>query len=194
MAVFGDFLLVKMTIKDQDGKVLEEGKDKGDVYVYGLNRILPKVDMELSKMKVGDKKTLVLEAGEAYGPVVPELVKTYPVSKFKQAPQVGDVLESRGPDGQVFKGLVKKVENGRITIDFNSPYAGKNLKFDLEVKGLAKDEVEKLKFTLIQYDAENEIVSDTNNKKLTTKSKEVYEKVLPTIAFLFPEYEFKLEN
>ncbi len=194
MAVFGDFIVLKMKIKDKDGNVLEEGRAKGDVFVYGLNKILPRVDETLAKMKAGEKKTLTLEPNEAYGPVIPDLIKTYPASQFKNPPKVGDVLESRGPHGEVYRGMVKKVENGRITIDFNSPYAGKTLVFDIEVLDVAKDEEGKINATLKQYDADGKVNVDMKAKKLTTKDKEVYSKIAPTIFFLFPEYEFVLEE
>ena len=193
MAVFGDFLVVKIKIKDSEGNVLEEGKPNGDVFVYGLNHIIPKVDNTLALMKAGEKKTLTLKPEEAYGPVVPDLVKTYPASQFKETPKVGDVIESRAPTGEIYRGLVKRVENGRVTLDFNSPYAGKTLTFDIEVLDLAKDEEGKIKATLTQYDASDKVKVDMASKKLTTKDKELFEKLKPTMVFLFPEYEFVME-
>ncbi len=193
MAVFGDFILIKMRIKDKEGNVLEEGRDKGDVYVYGLNRILPKVDLAIAQMKEGEERVLTLEPQDAYGMPNPELIKTYPAAQFKQVPKVGDVLESQTPQGPI-RGVVKRVENGRITIDFNPQYAGKTLVFEVKVLGIAKDEAEKIKYTLMQYDAEDKVDADTKAKKFVIKDAELYGKVGPTLAFLFPEYSLELKE
>ncbi|RME14691.1 MAG: hypothetical protein D6797_08235 [Bdellovibrio sp.] len=192
MANFGDFLLVKMEIKDKDGATLEEGREEGDVYIYGLNSILPVVDREVALMKEGEVRDIKAMPEEAYGPKNPDLIKTLPASNFKEKPSQGELIEMNS-GGRTFKGIVKKVEGGRVTVDFNHPYAGKELLFHIEVKKIAREEKPKIELILHQFDAGKDVDVDWDGKKLVVKSEDAYKNIAPTMSYLFPEYKLELK-
>ena len=47
--------------------------------------------------------------------------------------EVDAMVQAQGPDGQVLRGQVTKVEDDKAVIDFNHPLAGKKLFFDVKV-------------------------------------------------------------
>ena len=189
MAVFGDFLMIKMKILDANGEVLEEGNEQGDLYIYGLNSILPVVDGEVARMAEGEEKTIEVKPEQGYGPRSDELIRTFPLKQFKEKPVEGELIEMQA-GGNTYRGRVLKVEGGRVTIDFNHPYAGKTLKFNVKVEKIGKDEKSKIEFLLKQFQVKGEI----KGKVVEVSDEEKYRGLLPTFSYLFPEYELKLKK
>lgn len=104
------------------------------VFVLGQNQVFPALESELLGLKVGDTKQIILEADQAYGPVVPEAfreveAKTVP-SQYRFA---GAVLGVQDPAGGVYPIRVYRVNDEKIVLDFNHPLAGQTLRFDVKV-------------------------------------------------------------
>ncbi len=138
---------------------MEEIAKKSDVYnpkvsykpvniVVGANFTIKGLDDELKKMKVGDKKTILVEPDNAFGPRIPKLVRPIPLASFKDqevAPVPGAYVNVQG-----IRGKILSVDGGRIRVDFNHPLAGKVLEYDLEVKKQITDNIDKIK-SIIQF-------------------------------------------
>jgi FKBP-type peptidyl-prolyl cis-trans isomerase 2 len=52
-------------------------------------------------------------------------------------PEVGMVLEGRGPDGKTFAATVHEIGDDSIKLNFNHPLAGKTLHFKVKVVSIA---------------------------------------------------------
>ena len=104
-------------------------------YVHGKKMLIPGLEKELVGMKVGDAKSVVVKAEDAYGPVRPEAVREIDNAKLPKdiTPKVGMVLEMQDPQGNAYPAVVKEIKDKTFVLDFNHPLAGKELKFDVKI-------------------------------------------------------------
>jgi len=49
------------------------------------------------------------------------------------------------------EGRVQSIDGGRVRVDFNHELAGKTIEYDIKVKEIIKDEVEKVKSMIQLY-------------------------------------------
>ncbi len=109
---------------------------RDDLYYLhgGYGSMLAKVEAALEGMAIGNKIDLAITPQEGFGHYDPDLRVTAPFSVFpEQAQQVGAHLEGEAEDGNSVDFTVIAVDNDMITLDGNHPYAGKTLKFVMEV-------------------------------------------------------------
>jgi FKBP-type peptidyl-prolyl cis-trans isomerase 2 len=86
-------------------------------------------------MKVGQIKTVTIPENEAYGPVNQSLINVVPLSEFKnQTVNVGSIIT----DSSGARGIVINKTDTNVTVNFNSPLAGKTLVFKIEVLNISK--------------------------------------------------------
>jgi len=111
----------------------------------GSGQIIPGLEEEIVKMKVGDKKKIFIPAAKAYGVVNEALIHSVERSKLPEGDiQVG--VQFRGgeePQTPVF--TVVKIEGEKITLDGNHPLAGKDLNFEIEMVDIREATKEELK-------------------------------------------------
>lgn len=134
----------------QENNIYEEGHIyKPVILIIGENydKITNEIIKNLGECKLGDKKEVIIpkELTDKYDR---KLVKVLPLSIFKKA----------NPNAKLFPGLIIKyqeklgkvisVSGGRVTVDFNSTLAEKNLKYLVEVKAIATTDDEKLNFII----------------------------------------------
>lgn len=118
-----------------DGEVVDDNEGREPmVYIQGAGQILPALEKELQGMQVKEKKTINLDAANAYGPVDPAAIQKVPTEQIPEgARQVGAVLQAEGYPGPI---RVVAVEDETTTVDFNHPLAGKALTFDVTIAGI----------------------------------------------------------
>ena len=104
-------------------------------YVQGESQIIPGLENELSGLKVGDTKEVVVAADDAYGPVNPEAIVEVPKDQVPAeiTPEVGMVLSMNTPDGRAMPAQIQEVKEDVLVLNLNHPLAGKELHFDIEV-------------------------------------------------------------
>ncbi len=109
------------------------------VYVVGDNTIIPGLESQLTGMHVGEEKSVVVAAKDAYGEVDPKALKEFPKSSLPkdQEPKVGMVLQATAPDGEDFPAVIKEIKDDKIVLDFNHPLAGKELKFKVKILSIS---------------------------------------------------------
>ncbi len=103
----------------------------------GQADIDPRLEVLLIGLQAGDVRTFELEAGAAFGSYEADRVHELPRSDFAQDMALipGHEAEFTLPNKQVLHGIIRRVEDDRVTVDFNHPLAG--LPVILEVKILA---------------------------------------------------------
>ncbi len=120
---------------DQQGTMIESSKDHGPLYfLEASSQIIPGLETELVKMKVGDKKKISVTAKDAYGETRSDLIVNIQMNQLPQgkAITVGDQFRvDADHNSPVF--IVKAINGEQVTLDGNHPMAGKNLVFDVEV-------------------------------------------------------------
>ena len=179
----GDFVSIDYVGRlKESGEVfdvtIEEEAKKNNVYnqnvsykpvyvVVGGDFTIKGLDEALQEMKVGDKKTVVIDEEKGFGPRMPKLIRPMPLSNFKDQqidPTPGAWINING-----IRGKILSSDGGRIRVDFNHPLAGKVLEYEVEVKSQITEpteqvkavasfmtgvEIEKIKATITGKDAE----------------------------------------
>ena len=131
-----DTVRVHYTGKLADGEIFDDSKGREPIeFTLGAGQVIPGFESAVLNMAVNDTKTVNIPAAEAYGEQRPELVQSVPVSELPKEikPEVGMQLVSQAPDGQEIPLIITEVHADTITVDANSPLAGKDLTFDLEL-------------------------------------------------------------
>ncbi len=124
------------TLTDDGGNVVDQAtKEQPFSFISGNNQILPKLEESLGEMLIGSKKTIALEAKDAYGEYKDEAVQVVKRSEFPADTQIEEGMSfvADTPDGRQLPFTVKQIEGDDITLDFNHPLAGRNLTFDVEL-------------------------------------------------------------
>jgi len=127
---------LNFTLTDQHGNILDstEGEQPFS-FLSGHQNILPKLESEIDTMLIGSKRTITINAADAYGEYNEDIVQV--VGKDEFPPEflleVGMQYIASAPDGTKMPFTITEVNDEDVTIDFNHPLAGKDLNFDIEL-------------------------------------------------------------
>lgn len=104
-------------------------------FQLGGGQVIPGFDKAVDGMVVGDKKSVRIEADDAYGERHDQLIQQVERNALppEMEPEVGMALQSNSPDGQVMVFHITEVTDDSITVDANHPLAGFALSFDIEL-------------------------------------------------------------
>ena len=103
-------------------------------YLHGHNNLLPALEEHMQGRQAGDKFSVTLTPDQAYGEREDNKEQRIPIKhlqgakKWKQG-MIAVVNQEQG-QRQV---TVVKAGKFMVTVDFNHPFAGKTLQFDIEV-------------------------------------------------------------
>ena len=135
-----------LEVAKEEGLFKENDRYEPALVVVGWNWLLATVEEELVGLKVGDSKTIEVPPERGAGIRDPTKIKK--IAKVK--------LSKHGARG--FKGEEIKFGNERgiitadlgrtVRVDFNSPFAGKTLVYDVIIREIISDMTEKLKAVL----------------------------------------------
>ena len=129
------------------GKMKESGEtfDKGEEVpmVVGAGFGIPGLEEALEQMKMGEKRTVEVSPTKGFGEHNNELVSVVPEAEMKRH----NVQPKQGMSMDTDRGRcrVVSVANGRVTLDFNHPLAGKTLIYEIEVKEKIENKTEQVK-------------------------------------------------
>ena len=127
---------LNFTLTDDAGNVLDSTDQGGSFsYISGRGMVLPKLEEAVSVMMIGTKKQLKIEAADAYGNYNDQIVQVVGKENFPEdfVLEVGMEYMASNPEGVQMPFTITEVNGDEITIDFNHPFAGMNLNFDLEL-------------------------------------------------------------
>ena len=135
---------------------MHEEDFKPIVICVGEAQVLPGLDVKLEGLEIGNH-SITLGEQDAFGKKDSKLLKLIPLSVFKKEnirPFVGLTL-----DVDNSRGVVRSVSGGRVIVDFNHPLAGKEVKYEVEIKRMIEDKKEQieglLELTKLPYDSIN---------------------------------------
>lgn len=142
-----DVVLINLTSSVKDGEVFDStiesvAKEHGffekeRIYkpfpiVLGAKEVFPALEQRIKEMSAGEKKSFALSPEESFGERSQELIGIIPAREFQSRkinPVKGLVIEMNGRQGRV-----QSVSGGRVRVDFNSPLAGKEIEYEVEVR------------------------------------------------------------
>lgn len=190
----GDFLTVEYVGREKaTGKIFdltsEELAKKENLYdeemrygsitiVLGAGHVLQGLETELEKMKVGEKKKVIITPEHAFGERKSEFIKLVPMAVFKKErmnPVPGMPVKINN-----IPGIVQTVSGGRVKVDFNHPLAGKELEYEINVLGKITDvkeqilslfrfHIPKTELKELQIDLKSDVVELTTPKEQKTR-------------------------
>lgn len=136
-----------------DGKLLQKvsGEDQQE-FLFGNQLLLEVFEYHLQGLSAGDSFEFQAGSEEAYGPIDPKAIVDLPIQTFAEEDgridhevvQVGHVFPMGDRQGNQLYGKIIRKKDDWITMDFNHPMAGKDLRFSgkiLAVREASPDEI-----------------------------------------------------
>ena len=144
-ATNGSVVRINYTGKLTNGTVFDTSKVDGREplsFRLGQNQVLPKLEAEIIGMSVGEKKTVAVDANDAYGPHQKQAIQKIPRSEIPDGVDltVGNNLQATGHNGEIVPLRVLAANEETVTLDANHPLAGHNLTFEIELIEIVKEE------------------------------------------------------
>ena len=144
-ATNGSVVRINYTGKLTNGTGFDTSKVDGREplsFRLGQNQVLPKLEAEIIGMSVGEKKTVAVDANDAYGPHQKQAIQKIPRSEIPDGVDltVGNNLQATGHDGEIVPLRVLAANEETVTLDANHPLAGHNLTFEIELIEIVKEE------------------------------------------------------
>jgi peptidylprolyl isomerase len=191
----GDFVELKYT-GTTDGNIFDsnieedlkntdnEVKARKVIVMIGEKMIVEGLDRALADKEIGKDHDVDVVAKEGFGARKREMIKTIPLTSFKEHkinPVPGMVLTL---DNQLVK--IVSVSGGRVLTDFNNPLSGKDLHYKFQVTRKVTDDKEKAEalFELMfKFVPESEI----KDGKVIIKGPQVIESFIKVMGAKFKE-------
>ena len=131
----GNKIKVEYTGSFEDGEVFDASEKHGQPLEFeaGAGMVVPGFDAAVIGMEVGEEKEVTLKPEDAYGEPHPNAVQKVPRDKFPKEAEEGMMIGVPLPNGQQMPAKIVKIEDDRVTIDMNSPMAGKTLVFKIKI-------------------------------------------------------------
>ena len=135
-ATEGNTVKVHYTGKLDDGTVFDSsvGSDPLE-FTIGQGQMIPGFERGVVGMELGETRTVVIAADQAYGVHRPEGVFEVDRAEIPASIplEVGMQLQATSADGSPARMTVIELSDDKVKLDANHPLAGKDLTFDIEV-------------------------------------------------------------
>ncbi len=126
----------ELRISGQDKVIETVTEDKPHEFLFGFDLMIPGFEDSLKGLKAGDSFDFSVKSDEAYGPVDTYAIFDLPLDTFEEngkidpeAVKVGNIFPMQDDEGNRHMGKIIKVMKDSVTMDFNHPLAGKDLRF-----------------------------------------------------------------
>lgn len=131
---------LEFKVYDNDtNELLEDTKEVGPFfYIHGIGAFVPKVEEELEGKEKGFKTVMTLTPEEGYGEYDEELVEEMDKADFEEFDDIYEGMEfiADMDDGSEQQYVITSIDDDVVTADGNHPFAGKNIRFEVEVTGV----------------------------------------------------------
>jgi FKBP-type peptidyl-prolyl cis-trans isomerase 2 len=132
----GDTVKVHYTGTLDDGSEFDSSVGRAPLeFKLGGQQVIAGFESAIEGMAPGDKKTVIIEPEDAYGPHNPSQVQKVTRDRFPQDIdlKVGMQFSASGEGGQTLSVTVVEVTDEDVTVDANHALAGQRLTFALEL-------------------------------------------------------------
>ncbi len=123
-------------LKDaKNGEILESNLQTDSLYfITGKGHILPALEEEVIKLAIGEEKKIVLKSENGVGQYDKDLLQNIPIEQFAGIDlKVGMELFGENEEGETARVIVKEISDDEVVVDFNHPYAGRDLEFFIRI-------------------------------------------------------------
>ncbi|MDR2651909.1 MAG: FKBP-type peptidyl-prolyl cis-trans isomerase [Prevotellaceae bacterium] len=126
---------------EANGDVIEVvTKEEPMQFMYGIGYLLPKFENQIANLGIGDKFDFILQANEAYGEIDEQAILELPKNVFEidgkfdeKYIKIGESIPMQDQEGNRLYGVVEKVNDASVIMNFNHPLAGRTLHFAGEI-------------------------------------------------------------
>ncbi len=132
----GDKVKVHYHGKLRSGETFDSSNGREPLeFTVGSGQVIKGFDDGVRGMQQGDKKTIEIPVGDAYGEKEDERVVEFPKTQFPPdlTPQVGMQLMMSDGAGQQLPVVIVEIKEDSVVLDANHPLAGQDLIFDIEL-------------------------------------------------------------
>ncbi|MEM1435580.1 MAG: FKBP-type peptidyl-prolyl cis-trans isomerase [Pseudomonadota bacterium] len=123
-------------LKLEDGALIDgTAVDQPATFRMGDGSLLPGFEQRLLGLRAGDERTFDLAPEEAFGEHQALNLRELPRAQFdglEQPLEEGLMVSFASPEGEL-PGLITAVGTERVTIDFNHPLAGRQIRFEVTI-------------------------------------------------------------
>jgi FKBP-type peptidyl-prolyl cis-trans isomerase SlyD len=139
------FVSLTYTITDENNEILER-TDMPVNYIHGRDsQIIEKIEKTLEGCAQGDEISVELNPEEGFGEHQPELTFTDDLENVPhEFRHIGAEVEFQNDKGESRMFRVCRIEDGKLTVDGNHPFAGKVITYNVkvnEVRDATPDEI-----------------------------------------------------
>jgi len=120
----------------EGGETIESSEARGPLeYVHGAGSMLPGLESRIEGLGEGDEKEGVIPASEAYGTEETLPTTVVPASNFPgdEPVEKGKFFEAKDLSGNPVRFKVLEVDGDNVTVQFQHPLAGKNIRFKVKI-------------------------------------------------------------
>lgn len=134
-------------LKDANtGEVLESNLYSQPIsFILGKGQILEGLEEEIAKLDSPSNADIIIKKEQALGEYDESAVQTLPKEQFAGIDlKVGMELFGESEDGSSVRVSVKEIKENEVSVDYNHPYAGKDLLFSLNIvdaRAATEDEI-----------------------------------------------------
>jgi peptidylprolyl isomerase len=132
----GDKVKVHYHGKLRSGETFDSSEGREPLeFTVGGGQVIKGFDEGVKGMQVGDKRTVEIEVGDAYGEKNEDMIIEFPKAQFPpdMNPEAGMQLMMNNGQGQQFPVVIREIKEETVLLDANHPLAGQDLIFDIEL-------------------------------------------------------------
>lgn len=118
-----------------DGTIKDHPEEE-ITFVYGVERQVPSLERALEGCHVGDRKSVMIPAGEIYGDHDPRLIAEIPRKGLLKQRLVQGQYYRQMKRGKLISFKVLEILPHSVLADFNDPLAGIQVSMDFEVTAM----------------------------------------------------------
>ena len=133
----GKYVTLTYTITDENNEVLER-IDRPINFIQGRDsEVIEKVSQALDGCSVGDEVSVTLSPAEGFGEHQAELTFTDDMDNVPpQFHNIGAEVEFQNDHGETRVFRVISIDDGKLTVDGNHPFAGKSITYNITVQSV----------------------------------------------------------
>jgi FKBP-type peptidyl-prolyl cis-trans isomerase SlpA len=133
-AQIGDTLTLRFCVREKGSEVLDESGEEPVKVRLGLGEFSPVLETWLEGLPKGERFVFLLEPHQAFGSHDPARLRKFSSADFTEENlKVGALVQFETQTGHALPGLIRAIVDGEVLVDFNHPWAGKDVEFEVEI-------------------------------------------------------------
>ena len=136
---------LKFKIRLKDGSIADESSNYGEDFQFemGTGTFSEKFESELVGLEKGSNKKIMLQPKDAFGEPHPSLIYQVPKEKFPKdiVLEEGLIVAFSQPNGDEMPGLITKMFDTEVTVDFNHPLSGQVVLIEANILDISHKEL-----------------------------------------------------